>query len=116
MAKIFIETNAEGEVISWATSRGNDAEIEFEIEDTHPIFSGNPFHFKLTNGVLADSEELRTKIRERRSNQREILDLKSFLAETDFYFIRRLDDNTPIPADIQAKRNQARARLKQLGL
>jgi len=116
MAKIFVETNAEGEVTSWAKTRGSDAEIEFEVEDNHPIFSGNPFHFKLTNGVLADSEELRTKIKERRSKQREIIELKSLLAETDFYFIRRLDDNTPIPADVQTKRNQARARLKQLGL
>ena len=108
MAKIFVETNSEGEVTSWATTRGNDSEIEFELEDGHPIFLGNPFHFKLTNGVLAEDESLRTKIREKRSKEREILDLKNILAETDFYFIRRLDDNSPIPADIQAKRNQAK--------
>lgn len=116
MAKIFFEINIDGELTSWSTSRGSDNEIELEVEDTHPIFFGNPFFFKFKDGILAESEELKTKIKDRRSQVREIFDLKQVLAETDFYFIRQLDEKTPVPADIQVKRQEARRRLRELGL
>jgi hypothetical protein len=116
MAKIYIETNTEGEVISWATTRGNERETELEIEDGHPFFYRNPFFFKVVNGILAESEETKLKRRKERSDRNEIRDLKHLLAETDFYFIRKLDDNTPVPTDIQVKRQEARRRLRELGL
>jgi hypothetical protein len=116
MAKIFVETNELGEVIAWATSRGNEKEIEVEVEDNHPIFAGIFFYLKLKDGVLVEDEATKQKIRNERSARNEINDLKRLLAETDYYVIRKSEENTPVPADIQVKRQQARARLKQLGL
>ena len=34
------------------------------------------------------------------------------LAETDWYFLRALETGKPVPADIKAKRADARARVK----
>jgi formylmethanofuran dehydrogenase subunit E len=116
MAKVFVETNTEGEVIAWATSRGNEKEIEIEVENNHPIYSQNHFYFKLIDGSLIEDQATKEKIQKERLNRNEIRDLKQVLAETDYYVVRKIDENTPIPAEVHAKRAQARARLRQLGL
>lgn len=115
MTKVFVETNELGEVIAWATSRGNDQEIEIDLDETHSFFNG-PFFHVLKDGVLTENEAKKTQARQRRKDDAEIRELKGVLAETDFYFIRKMDTNTPVPADVQVKRAKARTRLKELGL
>lgn len=50
------------------------------------------------------------------SHEQEVVDLKAYLASTDFYFIRRLDSGKEIPPEVQDKRDHARQRLLELGL
>lgn len=116
MTKFYFEINIDGEITSWAKSRGSENEIELDLEDNHPIFYENPFFFKFKDGLLTKDEAILTRIRANRQKNNEIRELKQVLAETDFYFIRQLDDRTPVPADVQVKRQQARKRLKELGL
>lgn len=117
MAQVFVEVNDKGEVISWSTSRGTETELEIEIEEDHPFFSENPFFFKVRDGAFLEySETVKTSRRQDRSNRRETRELQDYLKETDFYYIRKLEEGTEIPADIKGKRTAARNRLKQLGL
>jgi hypothetical protein len=46
----------------------------------------------------------------------EINELKNYLQETDFYYVRELETKKPIPADVRTKRLEARNRLNELGL
>lgn len=116
MPRVYVETNEKGEVIAWATSRGNDKEIELELDDAHTFFTGSPFFHELKDGVLTENHARKDEARQRRKNEAEIRELKGVLAETDFYFIRQMDDKTPVPPDIRVKRAKARTRLRELGL
>ena len=116
MAKVFVETNELGQVIGWATSRGSDTEIELDLDDSHPFLAKNQFFFTLKDGVLTEDETRKQDVRQKRKDRKEINDLKQTLADTDFYFIRKMDENTEIPDDVKAKRKAARKRLKELGL
>ncbi len=115
MAKIYLQFNENNEVIAWAFSRGNEVEVEFELDEMHPIFTRNPFYFKLVNGELMEAEGKEDAIREKRKKEREVFELKNYLKESDFYFIRKMDEGTSIPGEVQSKRAQARKRLKELG-
>jgi hypothetical protein len=117
MPKVYVEVNEKNEVIGWATSRGSETEIEIEIDEAHPFFNESPFFFKVKDGkTLEKDETLQQTIRKDRSNRLEIRELKEFLKESDFYFIRKMDEGTEIPVDIRQKRLAARKRLKDLGL
>jgi hypothetical protein len=114
--KVYVEVNEQNEVIGWGTSRGTETELEFEIEPEHLFFVENPFFFKVINGVLTFSDETRKNRRQERRNRREIRELREYLKETDFYFIRKIDEGTAIPDAIKQRRLEARTRLRELGL
>ncbi|MGR2706549.1 hypothetical protein K0P33_07615 [Pseudomonas sp. ArH3a] len=40
---------------------------------------------------------------------------RSYLRESDWYALAQLEEGTPVPADIQAARNAARATIYRLG-
>lgn len=117
MAQVYVEVNELGEVIGWATSRGTPTELEIEIEDGHPFYTENPFFFKVRDGAFLElSDTVRKARRQERRNRREIRELRAYLTETDFYWIRKLDEGTEIPLEVKEKRLAARTRLKELGL
>lgn len=117
MAQVFVEVNDKGEVIGWATSRGSETEIEIEIEEDHPFHTENPFFFKVRDGAFLElSDTVRKARRQERKNRREIRELREYLKETDFYWIRKMDEGTEIPVEVTNKRLAARTRLRELGL
>lgn len=48
--------------------------------------------------------------------QAEIRELKNYLSETDFYYLRQMETGTPVKPEIVTERIKARNRLKELGL
>lgn len=117
MAQVFVEVNENNEVIGWAFSRGSETELEIEIEEGHPFFTENPFFFVVRDGAFLDlSDAVKKARRQERKNRREIRELREYLKETDFYWIRKLDEGTEIPVGVKDKRLAARTRLKELGL
>lgn len=46
----------------------------------------------------------------------EIYELKKYLSDTDFYYIRQQETGKAVPQDVKATRISARQRLNDLGL
>lgn len=49
-------------------------------------------------------------------SKNEIHDLKKYLNDTDFYYVRQLETGKDVPVDVVSKRLDARTRLRELGL
>lgn len=47
---------------------------------------------------------------------KEINELKSYLQETDFYYLRKLETGEEVPIEVNNRRKASRKRLKELGL
>lgn len=51
-----------------------------------------------------------------KAKEKRIQELKDYLAETDFYFIRELETQEPIPDEVKDRRLAVRQELQDLGL
>lgn len=70
------------------------------------------------NGVWAEGLPLESlqEIENKSKRDSEIIELKKYLDDTDFYFIRNLDSGKVVPSDVKQRRNEVRQRLLELGL
>jgi hypothetical protein len=50
------------------------------------------------------------------NQEKEIEELKQYLNETDFYYIRNLDIGKSVPIEVKKKRDEVRKRFVELGL
>lgn len=109
---IYIQTDNAGRIVSWADRRSIDTEIEVEIDEDDPFLKDMPHKYELKNGAISKSQALEKKL----ADMNEISEMKQFLIDTDFYYIRKLENGKEIPPEIQAKREKIRKRFSDLGV
>lgn len=76
--KIFISLDESDRVVGWGSTRGNENDIEIEIEEDHEILR-NPFVYKYENGVLIKDTVYQQQLireKEERNNQPTVEELK----------------------------------------
>jgi hypothetical protein len=76
----------------------------------HPVFDfqSNSWIEHQPESALVEKNEI--------WKQLEIEEMIAYLNETDFYYIRQMDNGKSIPADVKQKRDEIRKRLVELGL
>lgn len=74
------------------------------------------YDFTLSKWVEGKPQTEIDSIRQKQKDEEEIENLKSYLFQTDFYYIRQIETGTPVKAEIVTERIKARNRLKELGL
>lgn len=75
-----------------------------------PVFDFSAGAWKESQPELAIAEQNQI------AKQKEIEELKTYLDETDFYYIRELDTGKSVPIEVKQKRDEIRKRLVELGL
>jgi hypothetical protein len=78
-------------------------------EDVDPL-TGEPVRYVTLAAEYVIEEEDITGLREREQANAEAL---AYLASTDWLIIREMDEGTPCPADVKAKRAEARAKIQR---
>ena len=64
-------------------------------------------HVKLKAEYTVEIEDITAQVEQQRVNQEAL----AYLASTDWYIIREMDQGTPCPAEIKSERAAARARI-----
>lgn len=109
---VYIQTDDTGRIVSWGDRRSLDSEAEVEVPDDDLFLNDLPHKYELKNGKVVKSPNLEKKL----ADSNELSELKQYLIDTDFYYIRKLENGKDIPADVQAKREKIRKRFTDLGM
>lgn len=101
-----IENNCWGKSERWVKESDEDVSQALETRNVQ-VLENSITEYKLAAEYTIEQEDITAQLTQEQTNKEAL----QYLADTDWYIIREMDEGTPCPSDIKIERAAARARI-----